>query len=91
MEATRLQNSTDITNRGSLQGIHKMPYFNSHSGQIVFSKDAAKGAPNLRGEATTFLHFPLESRSTQKAEPLDQVSKEIPRRKMGRLVEAIDL
>jgi hypothetical protein len=45
----------------------------------------------LRGEAITFLHFPPELLSTQKAEPLDQASKEVPRRKMGRLVEAIDL
>jgi hypothetical protein len=68
-----------------------MFYSNSHIGQIVFSKNTAKGAPNLRGEAITFLHFPPESRSTQKAEPLDQASKEVPRRKMGRFVEVIHL
>jgi hypothetical protein len=45
----------------------------------------------LRDEAITFLHFPPELLSTQKAEPLDQARKEVPRRKMGRLVEAIDL
>ena len=67
-----------------------MPHPNSHSSKIVFSKNVAKGAPNLRSEAIAFLHFPPESLSTQKAEPLDQTSKEVPRRKMGRFVEAID-
>jgi hypothetical protein len=72
-----------------------MTYSNSHSGPIVFSKNTAKGAPNLRGETISFFHFPPESLSTasptQKAEPLDQSRKEVPRRKMGRLVEGIDL
>ena len=68
-----------------------MPHPDSHSGQIVPSKNAAKGAPNLRGEAIVLLHLPPESLSTQKAESLDQASKEVPRGKVGRLVEAIDL
>ena len=68
-----------------------MPHPKSHSGQIVSIKNAAKGAPNLRGETIAFLHLPPESLSTQKAESLDQASKEVPRRKMGRLVEEIDL
>ena len=68
-----------------------MPHPDSHSGQIVFSKNAAKGAPNLRVEPITLLHFPPESLSTQKTEPLGQASQEVPRRKMGRLVEVIDL
>ena len=49
-----------------------------------------EGDPNSRDEAIALLHLPPESLSTQKAEPLDQTSKEVPRRKMGRLVEAID-
>jgi hypothetical protein len=64
-----------------------MPYPNSHSGQIVFSKNAAEGAPNLCDETITLLHFPLEYLSSQKAESLDQATKEVPRRKMGRIVE----
>jgi hypothetical protein len=68
-----------------------MPHLNSHSGQIVSPKNAAKGAPNLRGEAIALFHLPPESLSTQKAESLDQASKEVPRGKMGRLVETIDL
>jgi hypothetical protein len=68
-----------------------MPHPNSHSGQIVSTKNAAKGAPNLRGEAIALFHLPPESLSTQKAESLDQASKEVPRGKMGGLVEAIDL
>ena len=67
-----------------------MPHPNSHSGQIVPSKNAAKGAPNLRGEAIAFFHLPPESLSSQEAEYLDQARKEVPRGKMGRFVEAID-
>ena len=51
-----------------------MSHPNSHSGQIVSIKNAANGAPNLRGETIVFLHLPLESLSTQKAESLDQTS-----------------
>ena len=68
-----------------------MSHPNSHSGQIVSIKNAAKGAPNLRGEAIALFHFPPESLSTQKAESLDQAIKEVPIAKMGRLVEAIHL
>ncbi len=68
-----------------------MTHPNSHRGQIVSIKNVAKGAPNLRGEAIALFPLPPESLSTQKAESLDQVSKEVPRGKIGRLVEAIDL
>jgi hypothetical protein len=68
-----------------------MTHPNSHSGKIVFSKNTAKGAPNLRGEAIVLFHLPPESLSTQKAESLDQASKEVPRGKVTRLVEVIDL
>jgi len=68
-----------------------MTHPNSHSSQIVPSKNAAKGAPNLRGEAIALFHLPPESLSTQKAESLDQASKEVPSGKVGRFVEAIDL
>ena len=64
-----------------------MPHPNSHSDQIVSIKNTAKGAPNLRGEVIALFHLPPESLSTQKAESRDQVSKEVPRGKMGRLVE----
>ena len=50
-----------------------------------------EGTPNSRDEAIALLHLPPESLSTQKAESFDQASKEVPRRKTGRLVEAIDL
>ncbi len=68
-----------------------MPHPNSHSGQIVSIKNNLKGVPNVRGEAISLFPLPPESLSTQKAESLDQASKEVPRGKMGRLVEAIDL
>ena len=67
-----------------------MSHPNSHIGQIVSIKNTTKGVPNLRGEAIALFHLPPESLSTQKAESLDQASKEVPRGKMGRLVEAID-
>ena len=67
-----------------------MPHPDSHSGPPVSSKDTAKGAPNLRGEATAFFHLPSESLSSQEAESLDQESKEVSNGKMGRIVEAID-
>jgi hypothetical protein len=38
-----------------------------------------------------FFYLPPESLSTQKGGSLDQGSKEVPRGKIGRLVEAIDL
>ena len=68
-----------------------MSHPNSHSGQIVSIKNAQQGAPNLRGETIAFLHLPPEPLPTQKAESPYQASKEVPRRKMGRLVEEIDL
>jgi hypothetical protein len=40
---------------------------------------------------THVFHLPPEPLSTQKAESLDQTSKEVPRGKMGGLMEAIDL
>jgi hypothetical protein len=89
MEVTRLQNSTDITKRGVLQGIHQMPHPNSHNGPIVSDTNTAKGALNLRGETITPFHLPPESLSPQKAKLFDQTSKEIPRGKMGRIVEEI--
>jgi hypothetical protein len=57
---------------------------------------AAKLYPlkTLQRELLTYValfHLPPESLSTQKVESLDQASKEVPRGKMGRLVEAIDL
>ena len=67
-----------------------MTHPDSHSGPPVSSKNAAKGALNLRGEAIAFFHFPSESLSSQEAEFLDQACKEVPRGKMGRIVEAID-
>ena len=67
-----------------------MPHPNSHSGQIVSIKNIAKGAINIRGEAIAFFHLPPESLSSQEAESLDQPSKEVPRGKMGRFVEAIN-
>ena len=54
-----------------------MPHPKSHSGQIVPVKNAAKGAPNVRGEAITLFHVPPESLSTHKAESLHQTSKEV--------------
>jgi hypothetical protein len=65
--------------------------YNSHRGQIVSIKNASEGAPNLRDESIALFPLPPESLSTQKTESLDQVRKEVPRGKMGRLVEAIDL
>ena len=47
-----------------------MTHPNSHSGQFVSIKNAAKGAPNLRGEVIALFHLPPESLSTQKAELL---------------------
>ena len=71
MEVKRLQNSTDITKRGFLQGIHHVSHPNSHSGQIVSIKNIAKGAINIRGEAIAFFPLPPESLSSQEAESLD--------------------
>ena len=67
-----------------------MPHPDSHSGPPVSSKNAAKGALNLRGEAIAFFHLPSESSSSQEPEFLDQARKEVPRGKVGRFVEAID-
>jgi hypothetical protein len=67
-----------------------MPHPDSHSGPPIPSKNAAKGALNLRGEAIAFFHIPTDSLSSQEAEFLDQARKEVPTRKMGRIVEAID-
>ena len=50
-----------------------------------------EGDPNSRDEAIALLHLPPEPLPTQKAESPYQASKEVPRRKMGRLVEVIDL
>ena len=67
-----------------------MPHPDSHSGSPISSKNAAKGALNVRGEAIAFFHLPSESLSSKEAEFLDQAGKEVPTRKMGRIVEAID-
>ena len=66
-----------------------MTHPNSHSGQFVSSKNTAKGALNIRGEAIAFFHLPPESLSSQEAEYPDQESKEVSSGKMGRIVEAI--
>jgi hypothetical protein len=79
----------ECTNRGFLQGIYQMPHFNSHSVQIVPDKNTAKRALNIRGEVIVLFHLPPESLSPQKTKSPDQTSKEVPRGKMGRLVEAI--
>ncbi len=67
-----------------------MPQPDSHSGPPISSKNAAKGALDLRGEAIAFFYLPSESLSSQEAEFLDQARKEVPTGKMGRIVEAID-
>jgi hypothetical protein len=67
-----------------------MPHPDSLSGQPISSKNASKGALNLRGEAIAFFHLPSESLSSQEAESFDQESKEVSSGKMGRIVEAID-
>ena len=48
-----------------------MPHPDSHSGSPLSSKNAAKGALNVRGEAIAFFHLPSESLSSQEAEFLD--------------------
>ncbi len=67
-----------------------MPHPDSHSGPPISSKDSVKRAPNLRDETIAVLHIPTESLPSQETEFLDQARKEVPTRKMGRIVEAID-
>jgi hypothetical protein len=67
-----------------------MPHPDSHSGSPLSSKNAAKGALNVRGESIAFFHLPSKSLSAQEAEFFDQARKEVPTGKMGRIVEAID-
>jgi hypothetical protein len=68
-----------------------MPHFNSHSGQTVPDKNAAKRALNIRCEAIALFIFPPNRCRHKKTKSPDQKGKEIPRGKMGRIVEAIDL
>jgi hypothetical protein len=67
-----------------------MSHPHSYGGQPISSKNAAKGALNLRGEAIAFFHLPSKSLSSQEVEFFDQARKEVPTGKMGRIVEAID-
>jgi hypothetical protein len=67
-----------------------MPNPHSHRSPPISSKNAAKGALNLRGETIAFFHLPSKSLSSPEAEFFDQARKEVPTGKMGIFVEAID-
>jgi hypothetical protein len=67
-----------------------LPQPHSYGGQPISSKNAAKGALNLRGEAIASFHLPSKSLSSPEAEFSDQAHKEVPTGKMGRIVETID-